>query len=154
VLAETSPLNVYFGQPAYKGIITALNKMEEKLNFIKKEICRALRKFDNSEWHATKLFFDFPPYINKGWTGAQFFYDQHGNKIRLGFLGDDEFNNNLYDFISKVNQKEQYNRITFTAHKDSLDDAEISIIFNQEIVDNFENNLPKSKRGKTIPWWR
>jgi hypothetical protein len=128
--------------------------MEENLNLIKMEICHALRKLDNNEWHSTELFFDFPPYINKGWTGTQFFYDQHGNKIRLGLFGDDEFNNKLYDFISKVNQSEQYNRIIFIAHRDSLDDAEISLIFNQEIVDIFERNLPKSKRGKTIPWWK
>ena len=30
----------------------------------------------------------------------------------------------------------------------------LNIIYSQEIVDNFNNNLPKSKRGKTIPWWK
>ncbi len=128
--------------------------MKEKIDIIRKEICRILGDLDNSQWFSTELIFDFPPYVSKGWTGSQSFYDEAGNKVRLGLFGDEKFNFNLYKFITEVNQVRLYNRIIFSAKRDLQAAMVINIIYSQEIVDNFNNNLPKSKRGKTIPWWK
>lgn len=127
--------------------------MNQELELIKEEVCRVLFDLNNTQWHSVKLVFDFPPYINKGWTGSQFFYDSEGNKIRLGLFGDEKFNTYLCKFIVDVNRNGSYNRIIFSANRNLNAEVEIDIVYNQDIVDGFENNLPKSKRGKTIPWW-
>ncbi|HYH15447.1 MAG TPA: hypothetical protein VD794_09510 [Flavisolibacter sp.] len=128
--------------------------MKDRLIIIKQEIIRELLALNNAEWHTVQLTFDFPPYLNKGYSGSQNFKDQQGNRVRVLFYGDHAFDNNMYDFIAAVNQQGNCNQVVFTAQRDQLDGAEISVGFKQEIENDFQNNLPKSKRGKTIPWWK
>lgn len=86
---------------------------------------------DNYQWFSTELIFDFPSYVSKGWTGSQSFYDEEGNKVRLGLFGDEKFNFNLYKLITEVNQVGLYNRIIFSAKRDLQDDVLINIIYNE-----------------------
>ncbi|TXJ22504.1 MAG: hypothetical protein E6Q24_21015 [Chitinophagaceae bacterium] len=102
--------------------------MEQK-HILKAEIIRALQELKISEWHEAKLNFDFPPYINKGWTGSQFFFDNQGNKIRLGLFGDEEFNNTLYKTIIELNKQGNCNRVSFVGKRDKLNHGVISISF-------------------------
>jgi hypothetical protein len=127
--------------------------MDQK-RILKAEIIRTLQELKNSEWNEANLNFDFPPYINKGWTGMQLFSDTQGHKIRLTLFGDEKFNNTLYKAIMELNKEENFNRITFIGSRKNLVEGSISISFEQEIVNKFEGNLPKSKRGKTLPWWK
>ena len=121
---------------------------------LKKAIISELAKLNDRGWHTAKINIDFPPYINMGFTGTHFFYDKDGEKVNLFLAGDQQFHFTLYNFIYGVNQEDYFNQIIISAQYDKLEDAEISIEFNQSIIDNFESLLPKSKRGKTIPWWK
>ena len=124
------------------------------MHTIIKAIISELEKLNSGNWHTAKINFDFPPYINRGFTGSQYFYDKNGTQVNLFLLGDQKFQSILYDFIYEANKTSNLNQIVVSAQNDKLEEAEISVGFDQAIVDNFENNLPKTKRGKTIPWWK
>jgi hypothetical protein len=128
--------------------------MEKELQSLRHALVQALHGLKNSSWHRVNLTIDFPPFINKGYKGAQFFWDANGNLVDLFLPSDQEFQNRIYNFIYEVNQQGNYNQVVFSAEKDKLNEAEISVIFNQAVEENFQNNLPKSKRGKTVPWWK
>jgi hypothetical protein len=101
-----------------------------------------------------KLIFEFPPFINRGSTGTQFFWDAKGTKVgKIIFLDSAAFKV-FFALIVEHNQTNLYNTIIFETKKDGYERASISISFNQQVEDKFRNNLPKSKRGKTIPWWK
>jgi hypothetical protein len=129
--------------------------MKESIIEIQREIERILNEMENKKWSTTVLHFSFPPYINKGWTGKQFFFDINDSKVEAVVFGDARFNSILYKCIIDWNKIDyRINEITFSGNKDKLNEGEISVTFNQDIVDQFENNIPKSIRGKTIPWWK
>jgi hypothetical protein len=69
-------------------------------------------------------------------------------------FGDEGFSNQLFKFIIKVKTEGNQNQIIFSGQRDKLDDASIELSFAQAIEDNFQNNLPKSLRGRTKPWWK
>ncbi|PZR29954.1 MAG: hypothetical protein DI535_00160 [Citrobacter freundii] len=128
--------------------------MKKELVDVKNEIVRAIRQLSNDNWHTVKIVLAFPPYINKGWTGTQSFTDENGQKLRLAVFGDDQFNKIMYRFIAHLKVTGNENQIIFDATRGTLENANISVGYNQEIEDTFLNNLPKSQRGKTIPWWK
>lgn len=126
----------------------------EDLELIKKQIIKVLKAKEFEKWDKCKLLFVFPPYINMGHTGSQFFWDKEGNKVRNILFLDDEAINVFFKFVVKNNQDNNYNTIIFETEYNDYENATIEISFNQEVEDTFQNNLPKSKRGKTIPWWK
>lgn len=126
----------------------------QKLDIIKAEISRLLKTNNDVPWERTKLIFEFPPYINKGHTGSQFFWDSEGNKLRKVLFLDEMALKFFYSFIFQNNQANEYNTIIFETKKDDYENASIILSFNKEVEETFQNNLPKSKRGKTIPWWK
>jgi hypothetical protein len=67
---------------------------------------------------------------------------------------DAEFTEVLLKFIYEINQVNTYNEIRFNVAKGNYSNANIGIEFNQTVEDNFQNKIPKSKRGKTLPWWK
>lgn len=121
---------------------------------LKKAIISELAKLNDRDWHTAKINIDFPPYINKGFTGIHYFYDKDGKQVKLFLTGDQQFHFTLYNFIYDVNKEGIFNQIIISAQHDKLEEAKISVEFKQAIIDNFESLLPKSKRGKTTPWWK
>lgn len=128
--------------------------MNENLEQLKLELIRLAKTIDNSEWVSTEIVIEFAPFINKGYKTLPGFWDKDSNRVRLFLPYDEEFNKHFFNFIFLFNQDKKYNQISFSARRDFYDEARIEISFNQTIEDNFQNNLPKSKRGKTLPWWK
>jgi hypothetical protein len=130
-------------------------QIQENLNHLRKILCKYLDTSDSIEWEAIKVEINFPPYINRGLRLAQYVEDKNGQKLQIRLMTfDPEIYNAIYNFIFKFNQETNYNQMIFIASKDKLNEATIKVIFNKEVEDAFENNLPKSIRGKTIPWWK
>lgn len=128
--------------------------MKKHLEDIKLEIIRLLKVIDNREWVNAEIVIEFPPFINKGYNTLPSFWDKVNNRVRLFLDYDDKFDKLFYTFIFLFNQEKKYNQIVFSAKRDFYNDAKIDIFFKQEIEETFQNNLPKSKRGKTLPWWK
>ena len=124
------------------------------LDSIKTHILRLLLQIDNQEWRSCHIVFQFAPFINKGYVSLPLFWDENKNSVRLFLKPDEEFNNALYQLIYESNQSGSFNQIVFKVEKVDLKNADIEFTFNQDIDDKFQNNLPKSKRGKTLPWWK
>ena len=128
--------------------------MNENLEQLKLELIRLVKAIDNSEWVSTEIIIEFAPFINKGYKTLPSFWDKDDNRVSLYLPYDEGFNKRLFNFIFLFNQEKKYNQISFSTRRDFYDDAKIEIAFNQTIEDTFQNNLPKSKRGKTLPWWK
>jgi len=82
------------------------------------------------------------------------FWDTNNNRLRIFLKYDEEFSQIFYNSIKNINHDSTYNQIVFHTRKDDCENATMTLSFNQEVEDTFQNNLPKSKRGKTIPWWK
>jgi hypothetical protein len=123
-----------------------------ELKKLKETLISQLEELNKTEWEACNIVFQFPPTINKGYKALPGFFDKENNRVRLFVPTNESFDEMLYKYIYDLNQEGKFNQITFSASRDKFREAKISVIFSQEIVDTFENNLPKSKRGKTIPW--
>jgi hypothetical protein len=128
--------------------------MNEHLEQLKLELIRLVKAIDNIEWVSAEIIFEFAPFINKGYKFLPGFWDKNYNRVSLYLPYDEEFNKHFYNFIFLFNQEKKYNQISFYARRDFYDEARIEIAFNQTIEDTFQNNLPKSKKGKTLPWWK
>ena len=126
----------------------------EKLTLIKKEIIRLLCLLDSSLWKNCEIIIQFPPFINKGFKTLPSFWDLKNERARLFLNYDNEFQYKFYSFIFIINQECHYNQIIFKSQQDDYDNSTIEISFNQEIEDTFQMSLPKSKKGKTSPWWK
>jgi hypothetical protein len=127
--------------------------MKKKIEDIKNDLIESLMKLENKEWSNVVLTIDFPPYINKGYSGTQLFTGADGNKIRLILKHNIELQEKLLDFIIDINKNGNCNQIVFSTERNSYQNSKIETLFNQAIEDEFQSNLPKSKRGKTIAWY-
>lgn len=112
-----------------------------------------MNSIDNQDWSKTEIVIQFPPAVNKGYTTLPSFWDKQDNKIRIIPKFDVSFGEFICDLILEVNRSTKVNQISFRARKNEYDNADVEILFNQEIVDNFEANLPKSKKGKITAWY-
>ena len=128
--------------------------MDKELALFKEELIRLINGIPEPELATIKSVFQFPPFINKGYKGVQEFFDKKGNKISYTLFLDERANHCLLRFIFMHNQENMFNEIQFFADKSSITDARINVTFNKAIEDEFQNNLPKSKRGKTVAWWK
>ncbi|MGC4104684.1 hypothetical protein [Ferruginibacter sp.] len=128
--------------------------MEIRLETIKNEIIRLLQNIDTAEWDTVELVFEFPPFLNKGFNTLPLFLDRNGNRLRTFLKYDDDFTKAFYSFVFRINTDHDYNQINFSAKKGDYDNAIITVSFNEVLSTNFLNNIPASKRGKNIPWWR
>lgn len=124
--------------------------MNNKLLKLKQEFIYSIKNIDEN-WDTAVVYLQFPPFTNMGYMmQPNIFYNQ--NILYRVFKETEDFDTLFYDFWYET--KEQYNEIVFKTKKDDYENATIEARFNQEVEDNFQNNLPKSKRGKTIPWWK
>jgi hypothetical protein len=129
--------------------------IEAALDNLKESIIKNIKAKVLNDWYKCKLVFEFPPYINRGSTGSQFFEDKDGNKADNVIFLDDEGLNIFFSLIVKYNQEKEYNTIIFETKKDDYENALISISFSQETDDKFRSLLPKSWKKKTwLPWWK
>ena len=127
--------------------------MNQKLETVKQEIIRLLRNIPNNEWVKANITIKFPPFINKAYKTQPFFWDNKNNRVKIFPTYDSPFEQSIFDLIVSANKDGQFNEITFQTFRDQYEKAEINISFNQETVDIFEQNLPKSQRGKTKAWF-
>lgn len=123
------------------------------LNDIKSEIINLIRQSGNEHWVSAVITIDFPPFINKGYSGSQIVKDENGNNIRL-IKFSESLSEKIFSYIVDCNQDCNYNQIVFTANKNDLEKSEIKAIFSQEVDKNFQDNLLESQRGKYLPWWK
>ena len=128
--------------------------MQLSLEDLKKEIIIFLKEHEFKNWYSVSIEIQFPPFINKGYKGQWYFMDFNKKVIDYTFFLTDRFNLIFYKFIFEINQDNRYNTVQFLSKKDDYDEATISIYFNPEVEEEFQNNLPKSKKGKTLPWWK
>lgn len=125
------------------------------ITIIKDEIIKVLKMLDQNDWVRSEIIFQFAPMINKGYKYIPTFWSESGEKIRIIPMFDESFQNLIYSLIVKYNQDELYNQVKFNTTKEDYSNASIEITYNQEVEDNFRNNLPKSWQKKTIiPWWK
>lgn len=105
-------------------------------------------------WQTCRIIFMFPPTVNRGCNTQPVFQEATGSQLDIYLPFDAKLDQYLYGFIYESNPSKPVNKIVFTARKDIQDSAMITVEYDPAIVNNFLNNLPKSKRGKTIPWWQ
>ena len=129
-------------------------ELSMKNNELKQALISQLNGLNDDQWETCNIIFQFPPTINKGYKSLPNFFDKEKNRVRFFLPISQLFDNVLYKYIQDANLEGRFNQITVLAKNRDLHEAEVNVTFNQEIVDSFENNLPKSKRGKTIPWWK
>jgi hypothetical protein len=127
--------------------------MEQELGEIKNKILNLLKEIQD-EWVAVELTIDFPPFINSGWNSTMKFIDNKGNTLDMYLPNIFSLGNDIIKFIYKFNQEGVFNQFQFSAKKNMTESANLVVLFNQEIEDNFQNSLPKKYKGKTIPWWK
>ncbi len=125
-----------------------------KLTEIKDQFIRLLENLNSDVWILYEAIIEFPPFINKGYNIVSRFENGNKEPLEISLRRDWEFTTAVLKFVCEVNQVGQYNQIHFKIEKGKFDEATISILFDQKIEEVFQSNLPKSKRGKTIPWWK
>lgn len=125
-----------------------------ELEDVKNQFLRLLKKLDENDWASYEVVLEFPPFINKGYNALPMFKNVNGEVIDLSMKRDMEFTNTVLSFIATENQHRNFNQIQFSVKKQDLEQCEISVGYNPAIEENFQNNLPKSKKGKTHPWWK
>ena len=130
------------------------NETLEAMQVVKSEIIRLLQQINNHDWQTFHLVIEAPPFVNKGFNAKPTFLDKSGNHIHLPWRGDSEYGQNVLDLIFRMNQKEIRNQIIFFTNRDDYMNASIFISYSQYIEDAFQSHLPKSKKGKTIPWFK
>ena len=128
--------------------------MEDNFEKLKREIISFLEEHEFTAWSFFSMKLQFPPFINKGYKGQWYFMDSNKNIIDKTIFLSEKFNFCLYKFIYSHNQSNEYNTLHFFAKKNEYEKAISGIMFDQLVEDIFQNNLPKSKRGKTLPWWK
>ncbi len=126
------------------------------IDILKEKITSVLQNMENKDWVSCKITYQFAPFINKGFVSLPVFFDSKNEKMDFYMNYNLDLNNLLYKFIywSKTVNNSSDNQILFSVNRDDYSNALISLNFNQQIEDNFQNNLPKSKKGKTLPWWK
>lgn len=128
--------------------------MTEGLLELKKHIISAIRLIDNGDWTKTDIIIQFPPTINQGYVALPSFWDATNKRVRLFPRFETETIELLYRFIQAANKNGTINEIIFHADKEDLDSARIEAGYNSKVVADFEDNLSKSEKGKTIAWYK
>jgi hypothetical protein len=129
--------------------------MQQELINIQDAIIGQIKKMDAQEWATIEVHIDFPPFINRGWKGAIIIKNSKGDNITGTPINIFDLSDDTASFIFKYNQDNLYNQILFSAKKDEMHNTSIKAVYNQQVEDDFRNNLPKSWRKKTwLPWWK
>lgn len=121
-------------------------------DLIRQQIISILKEI-NKHWQSCQITFIFPPTINRGYKTQPSFQDILGTELSIFLPFNPQLDQLLYSFIYKMNRTKDANKIVLTIQKGELEEAVINVMYDPLIVENFQANLPKSKRNKTIPWW-
>ena len=126
------------------------------LDTLKEKIIEVVSHEGNKEWITCNITYDFAPFINKGYTSKAAFYNANGEILDFYMKHDLELNDMFYKFIFfyKTGGEAINNQIIFSTTRNDYKNSKIEFGFNKEIEESFQNNLPKSKKGKTLPWWK
>lgn len=122
--------------------------------YLEEQIYLQLIELAEQSWTKASVNFDFAPFISPGYSGTQKFVDVDGNEVDTVLFGNRQFQLYIYRLICDENQSGNVNRIAISAIKAPDLKVDVNLQYVDEIVRNFENNLPKSMRGKTLPWWK
>jgi hypothetical protein len=131
----------------------AASKQMEELKIVKSNIVRLLKQVESKDWQTFHLIIEAPPFTNKGFNSTPTFLDSADNMLQGLWKEDWDYSQKVLDLIFQMNQKEMRNQIIFFTKRDDYDNAIIFTSFSQGIEDAFQSRLPKSKQGKTIPWF-
>lgn len=128
--------------------------LESELKIVKTDIIRLLKQFNNKEWQTFHLTIEAPPFTNRGFVSIPVFLDPDGNKLDLAWKGDSTYEQNVYNLIFQMNQKEIRNQVLFFTQRGAYHQATIFTSFSQNIEETFQSRLPEAMRGKTVPWFK
>ncbi len=128
--------------------------METTVNDVKGHVFRLVRAMNDSTWEYCDIFIEFLPITTKGYQMKHLFFNNIGEKLELFFWPDEEMDNCVYAFIQTINQDNAFNVLKVSCKKNDIENGAVDIYFDRILDDAFQNQLPKSKRGKTIPWWK
>jgi hypothetical protein len=149
----------HFGLDLFTGVIqkdSATNdtlKSMEALQSVKSEIIRVLTQVTNDDWVSFHLIIEAAPFTNKGYKMMHTFLNQYGT-IKASLKIDELFSEKVYDLIFQMNQNQHRNEIIFFTKRDDYANASIFTSFSSAIDEAFQSRLPKSLRGKTVPWYK
>ena len=134
--------------------LNSIHNTMKELQIVKSEIIRLLGQVDDTSWQTFHLIIEAPPFTNKGFNSTPIFLDARGNQIKVSWKEDWDYVQKVLDLIFEMNQKEIRNQIIFFTNRGDYNHATIFTSFSQNIEDAFQSRLPKSKRGKTIAWFK
>ena len=118
---------------------------------VKNEIIQSTMRNKSSDWYIFELSIDFPPFTNRGFNYSYLFLDDNLKEVNIRFKLNDEFDE--FFFRLWFENENKYNHIIFKCKNHDFENATIELVFNKQIDDDFQNSLPKSKRGKIVPWY-
>lgn len=123
-------------------------------NELKENVSNVLGAIENKEWQSLFIVVEFPPTENKGFTMTQKYFDSNGEKMSLFAKPTQSFKKVINDyFLDEIKATRQVNQINIDVKNEKPLAIQVECIFNQDIVNRFEENLPKSQRGKTKAWY-
>jgi hypothetical protein len=128
--------------------------MEKEIEKIRIALIDVIKIINSQNWNMAIIELNFAPNIGRSYSSLLNLFDKEENRLDYRFRIGEVVEKLMLKFIVKHNQNSEYNTITFTTKKEDSENATIAISFNQQVEDDFQNCLPKSKRGKTIPWWK
>lgn len=123
------------------------------INEIKNHIADCVNKVESDSWEKVQISFLFPPYNHAGNKTSHLFLTKDGNVLPIFARFENKFTWTVIMFFYEFCDKIKCNKIVFRAQKGKLAESTIDCEFDQSILDEFLSYLPKSKRGKTIPWY-
>jgi hypothetical protein len=128
--------------------------MEPELEKLKGKVVDLVSKINSESWVGAQIKFNFPPFINKGYTGTFLFKDAENKTLPIFLPFDPDLQNQILNLIFKYNQENHFNTIVVDIVRDDYENTSINVSFDQEVQDSFEKNIPKSYKGNMVPWWK
>jgi hypothetical protein len=116
-------------------------------------LTESLAKLDKDAWATGELVFQAPPAVNKGTTSIFTFQNAAGEKAPFRYTGEWGITLKTIELFIELNRDGKINELIVRATNDGTIKLEVDYLWNEAIFEDFQANLPKSKRGKIIPWY-
>jgi hypothetical protein len=127
---------------------------EQLIADIRLLLTESLAKLDKDAWATGELVFQAPPAVNKGTTSIFTFQNVAGEKVLFRYTGEWEIDLKTMELFIELNRDGKINEFIVRATNDGTIKLEVNYLWNEAIFQDFQSNLPKSKRGKIIPWYK
>jgi hypothetical protein len=128
--------------------------MKNLIEAISKKILH-LFKNNAASWHTAFYEITATPSLNVSYSAGPKFLDSNGKNIeiqdKLIYIPDDELNGMIINLFRAQNENGKINRAIF--YFENNDFAKANFEWMQSVQDQFEQYLPKSKKGKVKAWY-